>query len=384
MVRAMNRYVAAAVMWGTALGLVAYRYGMLPFDWASPWKHVLPGVAVGLVVGGSQLVRMNESDDVKRPVMVMLALGVVGAALAFGLANLAFPTLAHADLTKRELPGFSLSLPSGGDVIENRSEYNVGKLGIKNVGNSHAAAFVQWDLGGGLEKNELELVAGVMGKALGVAGKGRIATIPGPDGKPVDTIVFGGDPTFAMGMLPCGVRQVAIALAGPAEVTELLPRVVATFSCHPDPAQESTAAVRFPLVLELPAGWYVGSREVDQIMITDGLESGLLLRASPARMPVDLDVLVEPMFKVMGVQGKITKREPNRVWITMNDGSDSIDGWFRLVTCPDATAMVMAVAADPATLNDLDARVTRARCLRPGEKSQEWPDPPPGAPTMMP
>src|SRR5689334_20854669 len=167
MVRAMNRHAVAAMMWGVAVGALAYRYGVLPFEWASPWKHVLPGIAAGLVVGGKQLVSMGEHEDVKRPaVPLLLALGVVGGLVAFGISYLAFPTLARAGISKRELPGFSIALPSGERFEEGR-DYNLGKLVLKNAASSRAVVFVQWELGAMLEKDDLQPVADILSKAAG-------------------------------------------------------------------------------------------------------------------------------------------------------------------------------------------------------------------------
>jgi len=379
MVRAMNRYVAAAVMWGVALGAIVYRYAILPFDWSSPWKHVLPGIAIGLAVAANQIVRMGDDTSAKRPALpLLLALGAVGGLLAFGLSYVAFPTLERAALERRELPGFSISIPSG-DVVEDRREYDNGKLALKNVGNSKGVVFVQWELGGAMESGEFQVLAGLMSKALGVEGDGRVETLNGPDRKPVNAIVFrNDDASFVMSMLPCGVRHVMIATGGPDDTWSLHERIIATFACAPDPARESTAQLRFPLVLDLP-GWYAAEREVDQMQITDGKTGSLSVRAAPPNLKVDLGMLIEPMFKAAGVEARITKRAGDRVWLTMSDGSDSMNGWARLVPCPDASALVIALAVDQAALDDLYNRVSNARCLRKGEKAQEWPDAPPAA-----
>jgi hypothetical protein len=381
MVAAMNRYViAAATMWGIAFGTLAYRYGVLPLDWSSPWKLVVPGAAIGLAVGARQLFR-DGSDDAegrKRPALpILLGLGMVGALLAFGLSYLAFPTLTRASIAKREFPGFSVSLPSG-DVIEDRHDYATGKLTMKNAGGVNGVAIVAWELGAGLTTDEMKLVGEMLSKAIGAGGTSSQTKLPGPDGKPVDTMLFDGDVSMMMTVLGCGGRHVIIATSGRNRASSLHERVIASFACKPDPAQEATAKMTFPLVLDLP-GWYVMENEPDQMQITDG-ESALTLRAQEPNLKVDIAMIVEPMFKAAGVDAKITSRQGDRITITMSDGTDHMDGWVRLVPCPTASAFILALGGDAAKLDEVYKRVTTGRCLRPDEKPQEWPSAPADAP----
>lgn len=367
------------MLWGIALGVIVYRYAMLPFDWHSTWKMILPGAAIGLAVGARQLVLDDGSGRTRPPLPMLLGVGVVGVALAFGICYLAFPTLNRASIERRDFGGFSLEVPSG-DVIENRTEYTSGKLALKNVGGHRGAVIVQWELGGKLSPQELELTAGLMGKALGTQGTSQLGTVPGPDGKPVDSIMFGDDKaTLAMSMLTCGVRHVFVVTGGPDDSLGLHKRIVASFTCKPDPAKEGTAQFRFPLLLELP-DWYVAERDIDQIAITNGVTGHMTLRALPAGTKTDLAMLIEPMFKAAGVEAKITNRVGDRISVHLTDGADSMDGWATLIQCPDATAMVLAIGIDQSSLDELYNRVTSARCLRPGEPMQEWPAAPSGAP----
>jgi hypothetical protein len=376
MVRAMNRYGAAAVMWGIAAGAFAYRYAMMPLDWGSPWRHVLPGLAIGLAVAAHQLVRSDIGKSKRPALWTLLGAGACGALIAFGLAYVAFPTLDRSALSVRRFPGFSLAIPDG-EVIDDRGDYNNGKLALKRVGNSTGVLFVQWELGTLLEPAELQVLAGVMSKALEVEGTGRVEKLPaGSAGTPTDSIVFGTDRAqFVLSMMPCGVRHVMVATGSAEDTMVLHKRIIASFACEPVAALESTAELRFPLELDLP-GWYVSEREIDQLVITDDTTGSLTLRSADKNLKVDLGIIIEPMFKAAGLEARITGRDGERISFTMQDGSDSIDGWARLVRCPDATAIVIGVAVNLAALDDLDKRVKSGRCLRPGEPAQKWPDPP--------
>lgn len=374
MVRAMKRYAAVAAMWGVALGLLAYRYGMLPFMWTSGWKHILPGIAIGLAVAGQQLLRQPDETRRERPALpLLIAIGAAGALLAFGLSYLAFPTLDRISIEKREFPGFSIALPSG-DVHEDRGDYSTGKLALKNAGGVKGVVIVAWEPGTGMTGDELKVVGELMVKTLDQSATATMTKVAGPDGKPVETVMFRGDAALAMSVLTCGKRNVVIATGGSDPAMGLHGRVIASFVCKPDPTQDAAAKMTFPLVIDLP-GWYVSENEPDQIQITDG-QNALVLRAQDRDLNVDIGVIVEPMFKAAGVDGKITSRQGDRVNLTMSEGQESMDGWVRLVKCPTASAFVMALGTSQDNLDFLYDRVTKARCLRDGESAQQWPSPP--------
>lgn len=380
MVRAMKRYAAAAVLWGIAVGAVAYRYGVLPFMWSSPWKHVLPGLAIGLVFAGRALTRDAENsradgrDDVRPAIPLLVALGLAGAALAFGLSYLAFPTLNRLSLERRDLPGFSLALPSG-DEIQNDKDYARGRLSLKNVGGVNGVAIVGWEPG--IEpatETDLKLVGELMVKAIDKTATASMTKVAGSDGKPVDTVLFRGEAAMALSMLQCGTRHVVIATGGRDVAMDLHERVIKSFVCKPVEELEATAKMTFPLVIDLP-GWYAIANDPDQIQITDG-ENALTLRTTDANVKLDIAALVEPMFKAAGVQGSITSRDGDRVNIVLSDGGDSMDGWVRLVSCPKSSAFILALGTSKDNLDFLYNRVSAARCLRSGEPAQQWPTPP--------
>jgi hypothetical protein len=225
-----------------------------------------------------------------------------------------------------------------------------------------------------MSTDDMKMVGEMLSKAIGGGGTSTLTKVTGPGGTAVDTLVFEGDMTLMMTALGCGGRHVLVATGGRDGALSLHERIVASFVCKPDPTQEAHARISFPLVLDLP-GWWLSEDAPDQLQITNGA-AVLSLRAQEPNLKVDIAMIVEPMFKAAGVEGHITSKQGDRVNITMSDGSDSMAGWVRLVPCPTATAFVLALAPDAATLDELYSKVTSGRCLRSGESPQQWPTKP--------
>ena len=323
-------------MWGVSVGALAYRYGMLPLDWSSPLKHVLPGAAIGLAVGAGQLVKGQE----RPPLPILLALGLAGAALAFALSWLAFPTLERARLETKQFPGFALAIPSGEVVEDSTTDYAAGKLTLKRIADGSGVFVTQWEPGTPMTPDELKVIAEVMGTAIGQRGEASLTRIPGPGDNPVDTIVFGGeDATFTLSMLTCGVRNVLVATGAASLTMTLQTRIVASFQCKADPDKEATARVAFPLVIDLP-GWYEAEREIDQFQITDGLTGNLTMRTVRHDNKIELAKVIEPMFRAAGVDVQIGVEWNGRIPLTMTAEGETMVGWAQLVPCPTGKAMV--------------------------------------------
>lgn len=375
----MNSYAAAALMWGIALGGLVYRYVMLPFEWSSSWSHLLPGALIGLSVAARQLLRQRGGGAHReRPAFAwLLGLGVVGAALSFGLAYIVFPTVDRVSIARREFPGFSIALPQG-DTAEHRTDYVSGGFTLKNVGGANVVVAVHWEAGEEMTQDELKLAADVIAKGLHVKGRSSITVMPGPEGKPAGTILIEGEPSMLLSQLRCGMRRVFVVTTGGPLPRRLHERILTSFECQPNAALESSAKMEVPFVLDLP-NWYLAAREPDLVQLTDGAEAFLVIRplgGSLSLEKLDYDVLVRSISQAAGVEGRVTKREGDRVWLTMTTDGDSVEGWMRFVKCPTATTLVLALAAESSKLDWLHERVKAARCLRQGEKPQVWAAPP--------
>jgi hypothetical protein len=130
---ATNRspYLIASAFVGASLGLIAYRYGVLPFIWNSSFGFLFPGLAVGFGFAARSLVR--AADVERKPGMVpRMMCGLVGLAVAMGIAFWIAPPIGYAKLTVRKFPGFSIALPPT-EVVSESSEYQVGKTVFKGL-----------------------------------------------------------------------------------------------------------------------------------------------------------------------------------------------------------------------------------------------------------
>jgi hypothetical protein len=63
-----------------------------------------------------------------------------------------------------------------------------------------------------------------------------------------------------------------------------------------------------------------------------------------------------------------------RIPFSMRLGSDTFFGWMRVFRCPASSEAVMAIAETNAVAEGLHARMASARCRKPGEAAQVWPD----------
>jgi len=369
-------YLLASVFAGAALGLVAYRFGVLPFAWTAKGSFLFPGLAAGLGVAARAVVK----DRGPRPAVPLLVVGgLVGAAATFGLAFLAVPPLSHARLTVRELPGFSIGLPSGEASEQKFFDYDVGKLMVKNVGGQGGVIAVSWE-GGVPSREDLELAAKALGPAMGGTGTPAITNLTGPRGTAVETVVIDSDKSpMRLSFLPCGTRRVMIATMAGSDTEAVHARVIPTFTCKPDPKRETITPGVVPLIAELP-GWFATERDAGQVVLSDG--SGMVLLKTMPSSPTGVEDMVVPMFNAIGWKLAVTGHVGDRSIVTGTIEGELVHGWVRSVKCVTQAVIVVAIAVDIAGADKLAAQLDAARCARPGEAPTSWPDPPadPAAP----
>jgi len=380
MVRGMSGRVAIlvpALFWGLALGLVTYRFGVLPFILQSTLTWVVPGLSMGLFIGGLQLFRQRPRRTRRSepfPLMPMLGVGGAGFAVSFGVMYVAFPELSRAPLTRRALPGFSLALPAGESTEQ--LGYPTGNVMLKRVGDGTGVVMVQWEPGGAMTPDDLQMIAPIAAKAITKErGTAKITTIVGPGKKPTDTIVFDTDSVdMEMSMLTCGVRHVLIATAADSGLAPLHQRIVSSFECKPDPAQEDTAhELPFPLALEL-SGWHLVARDEEVTQVSSD-NASLVLRTLPATLALpDLATFIGPAFEQGGAHVTILEKRDEFLKVRIEQGSDSGAGWVGLFHCPTGIALVLGLANDDAVAMDVYNRVKATRCLKPGEPPTKWPE----------
>lgn len=369
---------AASALWGVAIGLVAYRYGVMPFIWPSTMQYFIPGIAVGSFMGGLQLIRQRPKPTRRSepyPVMGMFGLFAVGFVLAFGIMYKAFPTLDRAALTKRALPGFSIALPAGEKATE-QVAYATGNVTLKRVGDGTGVVIVQWEPGTALSTDELRQMLPVFAKFItNGAGTTKVISIRGPDRKPIDTLLFDTDRVdLELTSVTCGVRHVLVATAATSGIAQLHQRIISSFECHPDAAQESQSGeLGFPLKLDLP-GWHVVAKDGEVTQISNNSESLILRTQAPMAHVPDLADFIKTTFEQMGATVTILEKQDNFIRVKLQDKDSTATGWIALVRCPQAFALVMALVGDDVAGTELYARVKGARCLQPGEAPVQFPE----------
>jgi hypothetical protein len=379
----------ASLLWGVSFGLLAYRFVVMPLFWHSPMRIVLPGVAAGLFMGGLQIARTRKKEPTAgtsgrhrrsepSPLMAMLGLFALGFAPPFATMWFAFPPLARSPLTKRDLPGFSIALPSGEKAAE-AIAYPAGSVMLKRVGDGSGVVVISWEPGGNLTRDELHAMMPIFTKAMAIADHGgdtRLGSVAGPGGKPIDTVSFDTDTLdLELSMFACGVRHVMIATAADRDALALHLRIIATFQCTPDPAQEATAtSLAFPLALEL-AGWHLVAHDDEVTQISSDDASLVLRTLPPALKTPDLASFIGPAFEQTGAHVEIVdKRGDDYIKVKLEDHGDSGMGWVALFHCPTGIALVLGLAHDDATVTELYEKVKASRCLRPGEKPTDFPE----------
>jgi hypothetical protein len=376
-----------SLLWGVSLSLFAYRFAVLPLSWHSPLRIVFPGLSVGLFVGALQIVRVRPKESVAAtsssgryrrsqplPMGAMLGLFALGFLPTFALLWVLLPPLSHSPLTKRELPGFSIALPKGETASETIG-YPAGSVMLQHVGDGSGVVVISWEPGGNLTQDELRAMMPLFAKSVTQdSGTTKLGSVAGPDGKPIDTIVFDTDNLdMELTMLPCGVRHVMIATAAGSGVMPLHQRIVASFSCHPDTAQEATAtSLAFPLALDLP-GWHLVAHDDEVTQISSDDASLVLRTLPPAIKTPDLATFIGPAFEQTGAHVEIVdKSGGDFIKVKLEDQGDTGMGWVALFRCPTGTALVLGLGHDDKTVTALYAAIKATRCLKSGEKPTEF------------
>jgi len=306
--------------------------------------------------------------DKERPsIPPLLVAGVAGVGLGLAGTYVVVPPLGSSRLSTHQFPGFTVDLPSG-DIRSEDHSYPTGKLALA-INGATTVALIQWEPGGELSDDELKTIATGIGAAAGGTSPGAITAVDG-----VPTIeVSTAKGLFEVSMQKCGVRHVAIATGGGDDgVAKLHRRIVASFQCHPDAAKEAGAtSLVFPLVLDVP-GWHAIASDPEQTQITDGSSSLLLQQAVP---DLDHDVVsfIATLAKSKGFDMTLGAVTNGRAPMTLKNGSDAVTGFVQLVSCPTATAVVIAIVPDDKHTPAIEAIIDHGRCLKPGETAQKFP-----------
>lgn len=362
-------YLVSAALGGGAVGLLVYRLAILPLTWHSSASFMLPGLCVGLGFGARSMLR--EYSPRIWPAFPLVALAAVaGLGAAMGFAFVLVPPPGHARLTTKELPGFSIDLPSG-DVAKESLDYQTGTLLLGNIAGSGGVAGVGWYAGSDLPPGQAEMLGRAMA---GVTGGNNTThgTMRGPGGTSLPSLVIDTDKgDLNMVFVPCGNRGVmVISLGDGAQALEQ--RMVASFRCKPDPAREREQATQGVTVhIDLP-DFRAVSHEAAQLQLTDGT-SLVQLQSMVTGDPTKLQPLLNAVFVAMGAELTFSTEHDGRIPFQGTLENEHVIGFATAITCAGSTTVVFVFSPDQAAADQLSQHVASLRCLAAGEPPQ-WND----------
>jgi len=256
----------------------------------------------------------------------------------------------HAGLTQRELPGFSLLLPSGDDKLS--SEYADGELEIDRAnGYSNALVDVSWYFGEALHGDELLEVGkqALHGANPQATGKAELVTREGRElvHIPYDTEEWASS-------LPCGGRNVLLATERFSVDDHL--RMVTSFDCHPIAAKEHEQ-VPLPIAIDLP-----GFTEADKDPTTR------VLSKDDAHVMLDINLHDSGKDSTETLVHSFVKQaQPDAVTTALGadlyqfKGSD-LTGWVRVVRCRETKTVIIGFVPTGTKADDLLAAIRAAHC----------------------
>ncbi|MGE3773092.1 MAG: rhomboid family intramembrane serine protease [Gammaproteobacteria bacterium] len=354
---------------------------------------LLPGIdlsahAGGFAAGAALGALFVPGLDIRRP-RESLPLRIVAVLLVL-VCTLAFALAAHRGLhdgarrdaeralgarvppagawARRALPGFSLELPLA-PVISHEGDYQVGKLVVRNP-RPPTGFFVSIEWAAG-DATRAALLAGerAFAEALDIRDPPRLATVPGPDGKAVDTLVLEVDRApLRIARLPCGRRYIQIAAYGDADIDALFARVLASVRCMPIAEQEALARWQLPLHLDLP-GWHGGAQAPGRLVLSDGSATLLALR-HPARLDARA---LSALLQGLGADVRFAPAEDGRLRYAGSWEGKTVHGGAVQRVCQGGAIVLLAFAPDEEAAARLLERMNGARCARPDEAPQLWP-----------
>lgn len=360
-------YLVAAACIGAALALVAYRFAPIALVADDLGKRVFDYLPAALVIVAWQVLRPIEQR--RWPIALALVAGVAGAAVAVGVAYVVTPPLSSVHLATKQLPGFTIDLPPGDLGVEQQT-YQEGQYLLKDVAGTGEVVGVAWTRGSSITEDELEMMLRAVAGAIDASHTKR-STLRGPDGKDVESIDLATAKGPArMAFAPCGQRMINVVSIGE-HVTALVPRVLASLHCTPDPAQEN-AGIALPVHVDLPAGWKVSpDGDPSGLQLDDG-KSMVTVTPMPTRGLDDFPRAVNAMFSALHAEVTLGADSAGRTTFEGTLGGDPVAGFVWPVRCGAVSVVVLVGSPDRETANIAVGGFAAIRCLAPGEKPQTW------------
>ncbi|HUQ07665.1 MAG TPA: hypothetical protein VM261_34460 [Kofleriaceae bacterium] len=322
------------------------------------------------------------ADDRRRPAPRTLAavVGLAAAAIALGGCE-------KLELKRRELPGFSLHLPTFVKVPADLS-YRAGELEGQKGFN---AIYVSWEVGAIMTADEMPAALRISmehfakGERVEIGEASR--TMIG--GQPATSIEGkSGSVRIAYAQVTCGKRGITLSIVASSSYAMIRDRVYATFQCTPDPEEEAALGDLIPIGADDPsvlAGWHYLDDDREVFSITDGQRVAIFteMSARDAGAAKELRALIPKFFEASGASfepaagGEETRTLSGGERRTFERGEFVADdnrspAVTTLWTCGDGARMVMGLVISP-DADTLPAAVdwlARLRCSQPGDTTK--------------
>jgi hypothetical protein len=362
-------HLVAALVVGLGVGALVYRFAILGVRWNGSLRVILPGVAAGLIGAGFTLHAVETKGERPRT-STRIALAIVGISIAMGVLYLCVPSLERMPLERRQLPGFSIDLPTDTPTTE-RIEYALGQIEFTNVGDARSTVGISW----AREQSEttLEVALAAVAKLGKVHATPTPVSFPGPEGMSARTLGIGFDTETPMRMtqLTCGKRTLFIMSFGSAGIESVHRRMLKSVVCTPDAAFENAEnAVR--VVLEMP-GWTTVEKSSSVLTLSDGESLLVMFEGHPRNWTMVELVAALPVFLhdigVAVAKPALIDRIPFEMMVA---GAPAV-GWLRNVRCSTHGVMLVAIADTEEQAEAIYSASSNARCPRDGEAPSEWP-----------
>jgi hypothetical protein len=320
-----------------------------------------------------------------------MAMAIAATFLAIGvpfcLNN--FPSLEAMPLVQRQLPGFSISLPSGEEKASELG-YREGRLELIGVADGGGKITVRWEPGKPVELDGLDQLARVIAGLSKVA-PGTTTQWPGPNGTSVLTSVLQmPNQKIWLSMMRCGQRRISVLSIGPEAMGGLHRRILPTIACRPVPGNEAQLNM-LSWTIELPAGWFVFEEPPGQITLANGDHTIVVRGDVVPTNRAGLAKLLRNLFSAEDVHLTFSWEGDRLAMRGALDDGHAFAGWAWVPECPMGRVLVMVLSSDTATASEVLELVTaKGRCLKQGEVAPPWPerqpdpdpDPDPGSTTQ--
>jgi hypothetical protein len=301
----------------------------------------------------------------------------IGAAVGWCAMRFGFTAL-----QTRSLPGFEIDLPAG-ERLDRLVEYDEGRVVVNDPGGVQGQLQLTWKPGGLSGDAEVALVNKALGAGVGAEPR-ALATAPsveiaGPKARSW-ALYVGHETTWAT-EVTCGARVVRmLTISGHMGVERLHRRMARSFRCRPDASKEplvgkETAARDVPVVFELEPGW-VRHPNPQRLLVLEKGPTILMAFGGTRSSNPDVGERMLTFVRNAFPGAKPGDRIGDDWSFETTMAGKRVRGWLTMRDCPDLQQTLFIVATVAGGDGDGRELLSRARCRKPGEPPQVWPDPP--------